>query len=497
MDYPLLRTVHSWLGVLLSTFVLVMAVSGIIALFFDDLQIWENPGLARIDLARQQPLQAIVASLADVHDLDPARGLHIRLATETRPTLGFELPLSGQEQKLRLELDPVSLRPLPSSAEGLTAFFRDLHVRLQLPAPGGNYLVGALGFVMLALIATGTLLHRNVLRALVTLRTRRGARPLVSDTHKLLGLWGLAFHLLITFSGATIGISHLLEAALGNALERLVTIEEARVVRPPPTPGQVAAPLIDLDDIVRGACADFARAEPSYVIVRGLGLEAARVEVRCRLPRELSRYATFRFDAASGQRLDEFVMHRDGTMFGRMFEAIVFLHVGDFLSTWLRMAYLALAVSLAMLAVSGSLIWVVARFDSNRRFDPGSRLLLGTQLGFLLAVATVILLYRLDAISFGVFKTYAFLPYSWLFIIAWGAVIAYFWHVESLVVSVRRVLTATALLILSGAVTNLLWTWQAVDEISAPAVRAVVVPDLLLGLFAGLILFARRILRAA
>ena len=71
--------------------------------------------------------------------------------------------------------------------------FRDLHRYLFMPAFPGLPIVTAFAFVLLISLYTGLKTTRNWKTALWRVRTKQGARILLSDLHKVFGLWGLWF----------------------------------------------------------------------------------------------------------------------------------------------------------------------------------------------------------------------------------------------------------------------------------------------------------------
>ncbi|MEI5638412.1 MULTISPECIES: PepSY-associated TM helix domain-containing protein [unclassified Pseudoalteromonas] len=69
--------------------------------------------------------------------------------------------------------------------------FRDLHRYLFMPAFPGLPIVTAFAFILLISLYTGLKTTRNWKTALWRIRTQQGVRILLSDLHKVFGLWGL------------------------------------------------------------------------------------------------------------------------------------------------------------------------------------------------------------------------------------------------------------------------------------------------------------------
>ena len=226
MNYILAYKIHAWTGLLLSPIVLVLSISGMIILFQDELQLWEQPILQDITLSQQKPLNENTRLVLSQFNLDPNRTIHIKIPNNTSRSLRFEIPLLNLSQKKHIDINPVSQNILTINNYQLSQFFREIHTRLLLFSPVGNYLVGLLGFAMMLSITAGILLHKDFFKAFLTFRFRKSARLLISDSHKLLGLWALVFHIMITVTGGTIGISHALEIFTFEAATKIESRHE-------------------------------------------------------------------------------------------------------------------------------------------------------------------------------------------------------------------------------------------------------------------------------
>lgn len=80
-------------------------------------------------------------------------------------------------------------------------FLRDLHRSLFMPTFPGIVIVCTFGFVLVISIYTGLKATKNWKTALWRIRLKQGVRVALSDTHKILGLWGVWFSILICVTG--------------------------------------------------------------------------------------------------------------------------------------------------------------------------------------------------------------------------------------------------------------------------------------------------------
>ncbi len=79
-------------------------------------------------------------------------------------------------------------------------FFRDLHRYLFMPNYLGLPTVTFFAFILAISLYTGLKTTRNWKTAILRLRLNQGPRILLSDLHKVLGLWGIWFVIVIVFT---------------------------------------------------------------------------------------------------------------------------------------------------------------------------------------------------------------------------------------------------------------------------------------------------------
>ncbi len=76
-----------------------------------------------------------------------------------------------------------------------------LHIR---PKVLGLWVVGATGFAMLILCASGVVMHRKIFADFFTFRANKRPRRLVLNLYNVTGVFALAFYVVITLSGLMI-----------------------------------------------------------------------------------------------------------------------------------------------------------------------------------------------------------------------------------------------------------------------------------------------------
>lgn len=375
----LLFVLHSWAGLVTGLLLFVVCFSGAIVVFKHEIDLWANPALSRMprvaapvtpdvvmaELARRHP-QAQVETLVLPDDVMPVYMAYVRLAPDA----------GGVRTKLALRADTGALiGPVESQ---LGQYIRMLHVFLFF---GPRWIVGFLGVAMLVLIGTGFVIHRKIVAELFTQRWDRSLRVVMSDLHKSAGVWALAFHVLIAFTGAWLGLAPVFErgwdyvaraastsaTASSAAAPWVAATGEGAVPKAPRAKGPAAgaerpskvsmASIAAIDQAAREAIPGF---QPKAFSLQKWGRPDATVSVTGGLAEHLHSTASARFSGATGALLKAQDPRRQGfwSQFNGLMEP---LHFGDFGGIGLKWLYFLLGLTPAFLSLSGTVIWLDSR----------------------------------------------------------------------------------------------------------------------------------------
>jgi uncharacterized iron-regulated membrane protein len=342
-----LYQVHAWTGVITGLLLFVVCFTGAVVVFKHEIDLWANPSLRELPQAAQPAsLEAVLAALrtaapdSRLESLQrpgpqmPAYVLFVREADGTRRKLAAH-PESGD-----------LLGPVDSE---LGQFIRSLHVFLLV---GPRWIVGFLGVVMLASIVSGVLIHQKLLKSLFTQRWRSSLRLMLSDAHKLIGVWGLLFHLLIALSGAWLGLAPVFvnAAAAFRAPAPAATAPEL-----PPLPATFTPHSID-------ALHAQAQARLPNVDLRSLRLiddETPDAQVQFFGPARATGggFGAVRLRIADGALVDLRDPAQQG-VWTRINDWMEPLHFGDFGGLALKWLYFLLGLSPALLSITGTWLWL-------------------------------------------------------------------------------------------------------------------------------------------
>ena len=348
---------HSALGIAFAAAIYVVCLSGTLSVFLHQFTHWENPGAEQVSQASpdtvQRALEKVVArSTSEVH--------HVRLAMPTtdQPFLTLDVDAQGGRTSwlADAEGEVVPLR------HAWSEFLTRLHIFLHLPSAWGIFIVGMTGVALLSSLISGLCAHPRIFRDAFHLRVGGSRRLQEADLHNRIGVWALPFHLVVSLTGAFLGLTTIIVGVLGMAMFDGDTGRIYALFTPPEPPENTSqAPVLDL--------------EPMLARLPGEGaLERITVEH----PTEAGAAAIFDlYDERALAGMKSIGITRTGEVYyekdaakaslgERVFGALAPLHFGWFGGGIVKIAYGLLGLGLTYLAVGGVKIWLVRRRDKGR-----------------------------------------------------------------------------------------------------------------------------------
>lgn len=353
-----LYRIHGWLGLWASLGLLVLCVSGSLAVFGREIDNWSNPGLRPpLTGAPRIGVDAALARFAAEGLLDRARTSYVGLPQPGINVYELAAPTRA-EPRARFQLHVEGGPVLQARANHAYYWLRHLHVRFFVD--GGRVVVGLFGVVMALCVVTGVLVHRHIVRDLLLMRWGRSVRALLSDLHKLLGVWAVLFHLMISLTGAWLG----LEGYLTEAARALGRGTEAPSVEMAPAP-HGHGPAASVDAMLREAESLLPGFVPNLLVL-GPPVTHGPVTIYGNLPGTLIQediaYARFRDDGMLIGLRDP----RGEGLVARIHAMMEPLHYGYFGGFWVKLLYVVLGLLPVVLTLTGVLI----HLDRTRRLEP-------------------------------------------------------------------------------------------------------------------------------
>lgn len=204
---------HSILGISFAAMIYVIAVTGALTLFVDEITLWENHDAPMAEFSPSSAYQNGFEQLWQKKDPENSFSNMLSYGPhEFSPALLMRLNAKNPEGELvqtNWVADPQTGDILRQVEAPLAEMIEELHVALHLPRPWGRYIVGLLGVCMFSLVMSGILAHPSIIKDAFKLRLSRRPRMAWTDVHNRLSVWGLPFHLVLTFTGGFLGLAGL------------------------------------------------------------------------------------------------------------------------------------------------------------------------------------------------------------------------------------------------------------------------------------------------
>ena len=499
---------HSWAGITLGLIVFVVSLTGCFALFADELRTWEDP-------AQRLEVPDTPIAITDQFDAwlkqhvgeDHVEFVRFDYPSETAPYYAASILLNTEHglKDHHAHWNAETGEPIAERGDGLSVWLLDIHRDFMWPGflggrTIGRGLVGVAGVVLLLAILTGIVAHTKIREEAYAMRLKRSPRLKWQDTHKVVGLWGLPFFIMIAFTGAVLGIVALLApivAAIAfkgdiEALQHEIFGEHAE-------PTGVQVQMLSLEELHQIHHPDSDRA-PVFATFENYGDETTVVDLFYDADSELLMNEVISVSGATGERVSN-LLNDDMKAATRVNSAIAPLHYATYGGIWLKLLYFVLGLGLAVITALGSMMWIERRKYGNEGARPVSfydrlgHFNTGIVMG--LPVATLTLFY-LDKLYTGA-EAGRLAATGWTYFSVWGAGLLFAFLRRNDYQTTRTLLLLSGLLamgipMLNGVVTG---DWFIPELIEDGPVHALVDLSMLLAgcatVLAGLAAPSRRI----
>jgi len=206
---------HSWLGLITGTFLILLGLSGSVLVFRTELDQFANRELLHVSPsgthtqkdALTRCYRIITARYPDLDgiawlnpDAGPDDAYNFRIYFNDTHLLTYDLAL--------ISFDPYTgaiLREGPASnfMPSLIEWLFQFHFSFQLGIPGAA-LTALFGITMLLSLLTGVIVYKKMIWKVLTFQisfNRKNWRTISSDLHRITGVWSLVFNAVIFFTG--------------------------------------------------------------------------------------------------------------------------------------------------------------------------------------------------------------------------------------------------------------------------------------------------------
>ena len=369
MRIPTLKTfldVHTWTGLGSGMALFIAFYAGSLTVFQSEIDVWDHYRSTAPQHQNYHQAQQLV-DLALAKQPGSAERLQLYLSTESRPghyARWFEEQEDGSFDRYELRLDDDDALSTISDNAHLAKFLNILHYSAGLPSPVGRYFLGAVCIIYgLALLSGVIIFLPNFLRDLFVIRPGTNKKRFWLDTHNVVGMLSLPWHIMFAWSGALLALTFValapfqlvynkdLIAFLGPQLGVVSHLE------PINQPGT----LLPVGDLLELAQQQLPTLEAQRLRYHHIGDANSTVTVQGIVDSgTLSSFASVTLGASSGTIIS--VMNPATASMGATFYyGLLTLHYasfGGYINRWL---YFVLGLAGAYLFYSGNLLWIESR----------------------------------------------------------------------------------------------------------------------------------------
>ncbi len=342
---------HRIFGLTGGLFILMLTLTGSILLFDNAIDGWLNPSTVAVTPGTtRQPYDTLLQTLQRQYPSGSVRNLVLYTNADNR---AVRADVRDGKKRLWAYVNPYTGAFLGdrNSEAAFVRKVRQLHEHLLAP-PIGDWVLFLVGICLVGSVLTGTWYYRKSLLSVfaVGVRWKKPKRFVYGDLHKYLGVVTLLFLLIISVSGT---FFH------WEQIERALDGGGPRGSRPDET---TVAPVKAVDALLAESRVQVAGFAPEVIVfpdapgkplvIRGNGSDANPLLGKFTSATEFDVQTgkltkVFRASEADAEYVAEHVLEE--------------LHFGRFGGLATRLLYLVLALSMAVVTVTGLLIWWVKR----------------------------------------------------------------------------------------------------------------------------------------
>lgn len=349
---------HSSLGLAFAALIYLVCLSGSIAVFAHEFQRWESAAGPQVSAVSPDAVQtafagAIAAGGSGVE--------HVYLTLPSPDLPRFLLHVDAEED--REFLADADGKLVPGIEFAWTEFITRLHINLHLPVTWGIFIVGLVGVALLSSLISGILAHPRIFRDAFHLRIGGSKRLQEADLHNRLGVWALPFHVIISLTGAFLGLTTIVVGVLGMAMFNGDAGKVYALFFPePPVDDPHPAPVLDLRPMFAKLPHDGGRL--TYIFTEHPTERGGAALFNVKQPDRLAGTDSYAFRRAATTY--DIGKASDNNLGEDLLGGMGALHFGWFGGGLVKIVYFLLGLGLTYLAAGGVNIWLARRRDKGR-----------------------------------------------------------------------------------------------------------------------------------
>jgi len=342
---------HSWLGLLAGIPLLVIALTGSLLVFKDEINAWLIPEKVLVEpQATELPLEGRLDALQ--HGLPEHEVTGWAFYNEPERADFVFVMERGDNEWLHVYQNPytgeILSEPTGTTSE-LMGWILELHYTL-LAGHIGMAVCGILAVMLCLLGVTGFFIYRKFWKSFFSFRWRTSLRLLGCNLHKRIGVISAPVFLILGLTGAWWNIDHIV-----HELEHLA---EGEAEHDPVMERRLYAteiPIDSMDAQARETMPDFRVRYISFPWEAGLGITFWG-ELVDQSPLRSPYNSTVAFDAEAGA-YQSHTRITEASLWTQAYDAFTPLHFGTFGSWISRTVWCIFGAAPGVLALSGCFIW--------------------------------------------------------------------------------------------------------------------------------------------
>jgi uncharacterized iron-regulated membrane protein len=344
--------VHLWLGLLLSLYLVLISLSGALLVYHDTLTRMTLPAsLSAYDALHTAPITSVMTSARSAFPGATVTYLH---APSARLPI-YQLHLNQQGKKpFDAVADPKTGKVFPVARTWVDIIY-DLHTELLLTSSHGMQWNGAGAAGLLILAITGIVLWWRGLKTWFNglgISFRHNWRRINFDLHHAIGFWTLLIVSWWALSGTYFAWYKSFTAAVN-------TVSPLRGMQEPNAQAQLHSDkLATLQSVIDAAQKASPQGRLTYLFNPSLTLgEEVNAYMNLRTPEDFGHADIVRLDARSGSVISIWHYGENHSAGDWLLWAMQPIHFGTLWGPWVRALWFLVGVSLAVLTISGLLMY--------------------------------------------------------------------------------------------------------------------------------------------
>lgn len=391
---------HSWIGLCLGWFMFVIFLTGSLAYYKQELNLWAEPQLVSLSAEQNTAIRSAYSYLQE--NASDAEEWHIKISQPNQPE--NRLFWFNQDDFTQVSLNPKTAEELLLDNElAFGEFFYRFHFQLYgTPIIWTRLFISFIAFMLLLALISGIITHKRIFSDFFTLRWFKSQRSWL-DVHNITAVIALPFFLTMTFTGLALlfyiyfpqGIQQLYPTSFNDYFKEIKQTPSLVIKSTEP------AEMRSIDYFLQQTQQHWANEPISRVAVIAPNTSQAMIRFEQLHDRSISLMpARLEFNAVTGALLEN---SRNTSPLAHVNGGIYALHMATFAESWLKLAFFISGLLGCIMIASGVLLWRIKRqLQEKSQNDSLShffidRFNLATFVGLPLAIVVSFYAVRLDS----------------------------------------------------------------------------------------------------